>query len=328
MIPHFPSESLSSSSAQLSLPGASTAELSGQSRPDTLHEQSFACGPCYKNSCKDCSQLPCVIQATAAAAANLDASRNAESMTEVTSMFKRMMENMQDVKQSVSDVKSEVSEMRGNMVNRTEFNAFKTDVENRFASVSTTTGEPVAFQGLRNQIERQARALDKLDVAHKSICFSGFSSDTPASTRLSEIEKFMTEHFADTVICKIESLSTGTAGNRTLTKKTIMELQSQQARNHILTQVKSRNLIFNCNSQNITADKAKTQKQLQRNSSMFQALDKVKAHSEAIGKECKIEWKIDGSWDRNITVAGQIAFVQHAGEATGLFKGSFANLTF
>ena len=81
-------------------------------------------------------------------------------------------------------------------------------------------------------------------------------------------------------------------------------------------------------SQNVIVDKAKTQKKFQRNSSMFQALDKVKAHSEAIGKECKIEWKIDGSWDRTITVAGQIAFVQHAGEATGLFKGSFANLTF
>ena len=60
---------------------------------------------------------------------------------------------------------------------------------------------------------------------------------------------------------------------------------------------------------------------------LFQALDKIKAHVSAQGKACSIEWVIQDSWNREVQVDKETAFVQAGGEMMGCFVGPFVSLT-
>ena len=250
-----------------------------------------------------------------------------DPMANVTKMFEEMMTSMKGVKQSVSDVKAEVSQMHADMITRKEFDSFKAEVDARFVSLSDSSSHDPGYQTLKVVVERQARALDKLDVAHGSVCLSGFSLETNIAARLTAVENFMAEHFADVRTFQVDSIFSGPVGARRITAKTLVAFGNKQVRDDFLKQVSSKQLILTVAGNEISFGKAKTQKQIQRNSSMMQALDKIKAHSDAANKTCKIEWKLEGTWDRSITVAGQTAFIQKAGENIGNFLGSFSNMT-
>ena len=84
---------------------------------------------------------------------------------------------------------------------------------------------------------------------------------------------------------------------------------------------------FNCAGHAISIAKAKTQKQLDRNAILFQALEKIKGHTSAQGKTCAIEWVIQDSWNREVQVDKQTAFVQQGGDMMGSFVGPFVSLS-
>ena len=151
---------------------------------------------------------------------------------------------------------------------------------------------------LKQAVAKQARALDRLDVAHKSVCMDGFALDMSASARMAEIEKFVQQHFAGTPIIKTESIFAGARGSRSISKKTVVEFQSQVSRDRVLSDMQAKQLQFNCAGQLISVKKAKSQKQLDRNAVLFQALDKIKSHAAAKDKVCTIKWKIEGNWNR------------------------------
>ena len=120
-----------------------------------------------------------------------------DPMTKVSDMFSKIMSNMAEVKTSVVEVKAsvatvqaDISQVRSSMVHREEFDTFKSDVDSRFVAMSEVSGNSVEVQGLKTAIQRQARALDRLDVGHKSICFSNFPLDMSAAARMTEIEQF------------------------------------------------------------------------------------------------------------------------------------------
>ena len=54
----------------------------------------------------------------------------------------------------------------------------------------------------------------------------------------------------------------------------------------------------------------------------------IEGHANAQGKEIQLNWKIDGSKSRSITVAGEVAFLQNISDAHGSFEGRFADLHF
>ena len=148
-----------------------------------------------------------------------------------------------------------------------------------------------------------------------------------ASAHIADINKFMQQHFAGVPIIKVESVFAGARGSRGISKKTVVEFQSQAGRDHVLSEVKAKHLQFNCAGHPISIAKAKTQKQLDRNAVLFQALDKIKAHASAQGKACSIAWVIQDSWNREVQVDGESAFVQQAGDMMGCFVGPFVSLT-
>jgi len=253
----------------------------------------------------------------------------------VESMFQQMLSKMSTVNETVSGVKAEVAHIRVNMVPRSEFtahiqemNTFKQEVETKFANLSVTgSSGDGGTAALKQAVAKQARALDRLDVAHKSVCMDGFALDMTASARMADINKFMQQHFAGLPVVKVESVFAGARGSRGISKKTVVEFQSQVARDQILSEMKAKHLQFSCAGHPISIAKAKTQKQLDRNAILFQALDKIKAHVSAQGKACSIEWVIQDSWNREVQVDKDTAFVQQGGEMMGCFVGPFVSLT-
>jgi len=252
----------------------------------------------------------------------------------VESMFQQMLSKMSTVNETVSGVKAEVAHIRVNMVPRSEFtahiqdmNTFKQEVETKFANLSVTgSAGDGGTAALKQAVAKQARALDRLDVAHKSVCLDGFALDMTASARMADINKFMQQHFAGVPVIKVESVFTGARGSRGISKKTVVEFQSQNARDQVLSEMKAKHLQFSCAGHPISIAKAKTQKQLDRNAVLFQALDKIKAHVSAQGKACSIEWIIQDSWNREVQVDKETAFVQKGGEMMGCFVGPFGSL--
>ena len=257
-----------------------------------------------------------------------------DPMVLVNDMFNKVLSNMTEVKSSVNEVKASVAEVqadlsqvRSSMVNREEFNTFKADVDSRFVAMSEVSGNSVEVQGLKSAIQRQARVLDRLDVAHKSICFSNFPLDMSVSARLAEIEKFMLLHFPSVPLIKIESVFSGKAGAQHITKNTILEVPSQHLRNKLLTDIAEKALQFTCLTHTIGIGKAKTQQQRDRNTAVLKAFDKIKVHESATGKSVTIEFKIKDSWDRTVSVDKQVVFLQRPGESLGTFFGTFASLS-
>ena len=137
----------------------------------------------------------------------------------------------------------------------------------------------------------------------------------------------MQQHFAGVPIIKVEYIFAGARGSRGISKKTIVEFQSQATRDQVFSEVKAKHLQFNCAGHAISIAKAKTLKQLDRNAILFQALDKIKAHTAAQGKTCAIEWVIQDSWNREVQVDKQTAFLQQGGDMMGSFVGPFVSLT-
>ena len=67
--------------------------------------------------------------------------------------------------------------------------------------------------------------------------------------------------------------------------------------------------------------------QRERNLALKQACAKLKADSRNTGKEVSIEWLVEGSKDRTISVNKQIVFVQKFQDAIGIFQSPFQNMT-
>ena len=77
----------------------------------------------------------------------------------------------------------------------------------------------------------------------------------------------------------------------------------------------------------IRADYAKTAKQLTRNWAMKKANDLIRAEGKSSGADIFINWKIEGSKDRSVTVNGFVAFLQEKQDSIGSFSEDFQHLT-
>jgi len=117
------------------------------------------------------------------------------------------------------------------------------------------------------------------------------------------------------------------AGAQHITKNTILEVASQHLRNKVLSDIAEKALQFTCLTHTIGIGKAKTQQQRDRNTAVLKAFDKIKNHDAAKDKSVTIEFKIEDSWDRTVSVDKQVVFLQRPGEILGTFSGAFAALS-
>ena len=120
----------------------------------------------------------------------------------------------------------------------------------------------------------------------------------------------------------------GPKGNRTLTDICIVETSSYEDRENAIKKFDSRS---NSNSKTIgdlKIDRAKTQMQLKRNSSLRDALAKFKADSRNKKENIEIIWKKSDPKDksREIMVEKDDGFQQDINDLVGSFVAPFDNL--
>ena len=77
---------------------------------------------------------------------------------------------------------------------------------------------------------------------------------------------------------------------------------------------------------NVKIKFSRTKLQKRRNYSLHKAAELLKSSGKADGKEVKIEWKIEGSKIRKVSVDGKTAFEQEQYDSTGTFVAPFTNL--
>ena len=83
---------------------------------------------------------------------------------------------------------------------------------------------------------------------------------------------------------------------------------------------------LNVGSKKLMIKPARTELQRKRNYAMRKAEELIKASTLTAGKEVKIEWKVDGSRERLVTVNGTTAFKQGEHDVKGVFLQPFADL--
>ena len=74
--------------------------------------------------------------------------------------------------------------------------------------------------------------------------------------------------------------------------------------------------------------RVKINMQLQRNRFMKKAFEKVKNHDLSQNKSVKLNWQIEGSKDRTITVAGIPVFRQSISDIQSSFLDVYSSVTF
>ena len=174
-----------------------------------------------------------------------------------------------------------------------------------------------------HQITFLKASLARLDPANKSLCLTGFTEQN-VSARNKIIENFMKEKFADVHVVSIEHLFVGKGTERKLGNRSIVEFSGRSAREHVLKTYQEGTTKMKCGSSEIGMARAKTQLQLQRNTALRKAHDMIKESAP----EAKINWKIEASHDRTISINNAVVFTQLFNDSHGTFSGAFAHLQF
>lgn len=170
-------------------------------------------------------------------------------------------------------------------------------------------------------IKRHQAAIDKLDPEWKSFSFIGWQQQG-ADERAAMIGVYLSEHFPDTDYGEIRTISRGKEASAV----TIVEFYSRADRDEVLKWCKAQGNPKMLGG-TIRADYAKTAKQLTRNWAMKKANDLIKADGRSSGPDIVINWKIEGSKDRSVTVNGFVAFLQEKQDSIGTFSVDFEHLT-
>ena len=107
-----------------------------------------------------------------------------------------------------------------------------------------------------------------------------------------------------------------------------MGFASRTEREAVLKKIEQANsTIKDASGATVSVGRAKTAQQLKRNAALKKCEGLLKKHVLAKDKAVKIEWKIEGSKNRSVTVGGEVAFLQCVGEMSGNFVAPFLECT-
>ena len=176
------------------------------------------------------------------------------------------------------------------------------------------------------EISWMQRQVQRLDLANKSLCFSGFS-DKDGAKRLVKIEEFLEKTDSRSEIRGIEHIWIGPPGKRAISGGSVIELSSRLVREACLKKLSDDNsIIASSKLGTISVKRAKTEFQKNRNNVLYRAEEHIKAHPGSKGEIVKIIWQIEGTKKPCVECDGQLVFFQSAADLTGKFEPPFDNL--
>ena len=128
---------------------------------------------------------------------------------------------------------------------------------------------------------------------------------------------------------EIDTIHKGPYNARTATKVSYVEFSSTAQRDAFLKQHKDTTLTFTDPAHTpLRLDKKKPKRQDQRNYALHHAKELLEKHELNTNKTVKINWKLNNSRDRNVTVNGTPTFLQLFTDDTGTFTTPFESLNF
>ena len=201
------------------------------------------------------------------------------------------------VEQCVIEFRAELAALKLEMVSKTMFD----QLESRVSSLEKNGLALPDLTFLRQQVSR-------LDPANRSVRIRGLKQSI--DERKKHIEAILQEIGSSVV--RMDHIYKGPKGNRTLTDICIVETSSYEDRENAIKKFDSRP---NPNSKvvgDLKIDRAKTQMQLKRNSSLRDALAKLKADPRNKKENIEIIWKKSDPKDksREIMVGKGIDFIK------------------
>ena len=119
----------------------------------------------------------------------------------------------------------------------------------------------------------------------------------------------------------------GSGTDRKLSQVCVVELQSRHIRESVVKKAEKLSL-KDKGGNSLQIARAKTNMQLQRNKFMKKAFEKIKHHDLSQNKSVKLNWQIEGSKDRTITVADIPVFRQSISDMQGSFLDAYSSVTF
>ena len=243
---------------------------------------------------------------------------------------------------NVGGVKTSLAEFRSEMTGfRTEMSGVKADVVRIETHMKThmVTKENLVEE-VRVQIKTQntssfntsevkslRKQISKVDPAQKSLRFRGFKEENLAK-RAACIEQILKEVGIDKADFVCEHVYQGPHNAKVLNDMCIVALPSNSIRESVLKKVE--NETFKDPSGNeLKIDRAKTEFQRSRNAVLRRVMDVLKKDARCKAEDVKIEWRMPDvkNKDREVQVAGVIAFRQLIDDSSGCFLGSFSDLT-
>ena len=237
-------------------------------------------------------------------------------MSEMRSMRLSLDTKFIAMQGQLGDLKSELATLKAEMVTKEIFQS----LEVRVCKLEAEGAPNVEVSWLQSQVGR-------LDPANKSLCLRGFKEDDPRA-RTKRIESILESVGAKGELVHVEHIWKGPPGQRSVSEMSTVELSSRQAREEALKKLTQDNSKLDGASGVLKVARAKTSTQLKRNSCLTRAADILKKDGRNNGKTVEICWKVDGSKDRQVQVAGQVAFSQTSSDLAGRFLAPFEALTF
>ena len=145
------------------------------------------------------------------------------------------------------------------------------------------------------------------------------------------IDNFMNDNFPNISYRNPEIIYGGKAGSRTATPHTLIELDGKLQRDNLVKDTQQKKLTFEVSGKSITIKRAKTQRQIDRNTFIFRAFDKLKEVGNNKQRNVKIVWliEVDGkiaSYDRLIEVDGKTVFTQKPSDLIGTFSPEYQQI--
>ena len=244
-----------------------------------------------------------------------------DAMALKTDLKEMKTEISQEIKISVAEavdpLKSEMHELKTDMHN----------MKNRMTAVeSTKSGDSTSDPATGKIIEDLKATVNKLDPALKRITFIGWPTAISEDERVSEMKKFVESNLPMIQPADYGNRFQGPYSDRKLSNESWIEFGSVDTAKRCIKKIDHLGQGLKINGVTLKIKPARTKLQSKRNYALIKASELIKASPLTAGRDVKIEWKVEGSKDRQVTVGSDIGFLQGKDETAGSFMAPFGEL--
>jgi hypothetical protein len=227
----------------------------------------------------------------------------------------RVQEQFESIQIQFKDLKETVQKLEENSVTKDLFQK----LEERVVALEQG-GLP------STQMNWMSQQVNRLDPANKSLAIKGLT-EFDAEKRSRMIEDILTNVCSKTDIQNIEHIGKGPKDNRSMSGVSVIEMSSRSVRETCLKKLQEDNSILKKPAHNmLSVARAKTAVQKKRNDALHRACDVLKKEDRSKNKSVTIEWQIDDSKDRSVSVDKVPIFLQRVTDLTGSFLSPFQDV--